>query len=265
MTDEANDREHHTVATAAAFVEIVQALVDDFDVIDVLTGLTTRSVELLHASAAGILLADPAGNLRVTASSSEQVGLLELFQIQNERGPSLDCFTTGAVVMHAALDQPSPWPEFAAESVAAGFPSVFAVPMRLKTNTLGCLNLFMTEAVELTRSDIALAQALADVATIAIIQDQATRDAALREGTLQNALTSRVVIEQAKGMIGERLDVDMDTAFSRLRTYARHTNGRLSDVAAAVAAGTLTVAAVNAATLPPPPPRGHRSAREPRS
>jgi len=254
VNDNTDDRERHTMSTAAAFVEIVEALVNDFDVIDVLTGLATRSVELLHASAAGILLAAPDGRLRVTAASSEQVELLELFQIQNEQGPCLDCFTTGAVVMHVALDQGSPWPEFAAESVAAGFPSVFAVPLRLKSTTLGCLNLFMAESVVLTRGDVALAQALADVATIAIIQDQATRDAAVREGTLQNALTSRIMIEQAKGMIAERLNIDMDTAFSRLRGYARHTNRRLSEVAAGVATGVLTIAAVNSLVRPPSPP-----------
>ncbi|MCU1393073.1 MAG: transcriptional regulator [Ilumatobacteraceae bacterium] len=255
MTNDAQRRDDHTTSTAAAFVEIVAALVDDFDVIDVLTGLATRSIELLNASAAGILLADPAGNLIVTAASTDQIGLLELFQIQNEQGPCLDCFTTGAQVMHPSLDRGSPWPEFARESVAAGFPSVYAVPLRLKNTVIGCLNLFMTEAVVLSRGDIALAQALADVATIAIIQDQATRDAAIRESSLQNALTSRVVIEQAKGMIAERLNVDMDTAFGRLRAYARHTNQRLSDVAMSVANGTTTIAAINTAARPPAPPR----------
>ncbi len=254
MTDNSHDHEDHTIAAAAAFVEIVEALVDDFDVIDVLTGLATRSVELLHASAAGILLAEPAGNLFVAAASSERIGLLELFQIQNEQGPCLDCYTSGAIVMHAMLDQASPWPGFAAESVAAGFPSVFAVPLRLKNTTLGCLNLFMTESVVLTRSDIALAQALAHVATIAIVADHASRDAAVREGTLQNALTSRIAIEQAKGMIAERLSVDMDTAFSRLRAHARNTNRRLSDVAAAVATGSLSVAEVNGSVRSPASP-----------
>ncbi len=131
---------------------------------------------------------------------------------------------------------------------------MFAVPLRLKSSTIGCLNLFMSESVVLSRSDIVLAHALADVATIVIIQDQTARDAAQREGSLQNALTSRIAIEQAKGMIAERFSVDMNTAFGRLRTYARRTNQRLSDVAAAVASGDLTISAVNGATIPPPPP-----------
>ena len=196
--------------TAVTFVEIVDTLVDDFDVIDVLTVLTSRSVELLAAAAAGILLADTTGQLRVMAASTEQVELLELFQIQNDEGPCLDCFNTGAVVVHDNLDAASPWPQFAAESVRAGFPSVCAVPLRLKAVILGCLNLFMSAPISLAAADVALAQALADVASIAIIQDQATREAAIREGQLQHALNSRIAIEQAKGMIAERGSVDMD-------------------------------------------------------
>lgn len=252
MIDDVQQRhDDDRLSTAAAFVEIVEALVTDFDVIDVLTGVAQRSVELLNASASGILLADPSGSLRVTAASSEQIGVLELFQIQHRQGPCFDCFTTGLAVMNASLDVASPWPEFARESVAAGYPSVYAVPLRLQNTTLGCLNLFMTESVVLSPSDIGLAQALADVATIVIIQDQATRDAAVREGSLQHALTSRLGIEQAKGMMAERLNIDMDTAFSRLRAYARHTNQRLSDVAGAVSSGSISVAAINK-TAPPP-------------
>ncbi|MCU1397888.1 MAG: hypothetical protein JWN62_997 [Acidimicrobiales bacterium] len=262
MTDNDQRRQDaDRTSTAAAFVEIVEALVTNFDVIDVLTGVAERSVELLNASAAGILLADASGSLTVAAASSEQVGVLELFQIQNRQGPCFDCFTTGVAVMNAWLDMASPWPDFARESVAAGYPSVYAVPLRLQNNILGCLNLFMTESVVLTPSDIALAQALADVATIVIIQDQATRDAALREGTLQHALTSRLAIEQAKGMMAERLNIDMDTAFSRLRAYARHTNQRLSDVATTVASGTISIATINKSARPPTPPAAAAATR----
>lgn len=240
-------QDHDRISTAEAFVEIVKALVNELDVIEVLTGVAQRSVELLNASASGILLADDTGSATVTAASSEQAGVLELFQIQNRQGPCFDCLTTGVAVMHAALDVTSPWPEFARESVAAGYPSVYAVPLRLHNNTLGCLNLFMTESVVLTPSDIALAQALADVATIVIIQDQATRHAAVREGTLQHALTSRLVIEQAKGMMAERRNIDMDVAFSQLRAYARHTNQRLSEVAAGVSSGSISIATIDKA------------------
>ena len=224
VTPVADDAERRALnrqaLTATTFVEIVDTLVDDFDVIEVLTLLTSRSVELLEAAAAGILLADSEGQLRVIGASTEQVGLLELFQIQNDEGPCLDCYNTGAVVRSSSLDEISPWPRFAQESVRAGLPSVCAVPLRLKDLILGCLNLFMSEPIGLSDSEILLAQALADVASIAIVQDQATRQAAIREGHLQHALTSRISIEQAKGMISERGHVDMDEAFNRLRSYA---------------------------------------------
>jgi GAF domain-containing protein len=227
--------------TATTFVEIVDTLVDDFDVIDVLTHLTSRCVELLQAAAAGILLADTNGQLRVIGASTEQVGLLELFQIQNDEGPCLDSYRTGAVVFDASLDADSAWPRFAEESVRCGYPSVCAVPLRLKSLTLGCLNLFMSEPVALSDAERSLAQALADVASIAIVQDQATREAAIRQGHLQHALTSRISIEQAKGMIAERAGVDMDDAFTRLRTYARSNNRLLTEVAESVVAGTIGI------------------------
>jgi GAF domain-containing protein len=238
--------------TATTFVEIVDTLVDDFDVIDVLTVLTARCVELLEAAAAGILLADAAGHLRVLAASTEQIELLELFQIQNDQGPCLECYNTGKVVMNANLTGSSAWPQFAAESVGFGFPSVCAVPLRLKSTILGCLNLFMSEPVALSDGDIALAQALADVASIAIIQDQVTRDAAIREGHLQHALTSRIAIEQAKGMIAERGGVDMDTAFARLRTFARSNNRGLTEVAQSLVDGSASIDSITARRATPP-------------
>jgi GAF domain-containing protein len=227
--------------TATALVEIVDTLVSDFDVIDVLTVLTARCVELLEAAAAGILLADNTGRLRVIGASTEQIQLLELFQIQNDEGPCLDCFKTGKVVLNDHLDTDSTWPQFAAESVRAGFPSVCAVPLRINDVILGCLNLFMSEPVRLSDADVAIAQALADVAGIAIMQDQAIRDAAIRERQLQHALNSRIAIEQAKGMIAEHDGVDMDDAFSRLRAIARTHDRRLTETAQALVAGTVTI------------------------
>ena len=234
--------------TSATFVEIVDTLVDNFDVIEVLTLLTSRSVELLGAAAAGILLADERGQLRVIGASTEEVQLLELFQIQNAEGPCLDCYRTGALVRKDDLEGETSWPQFAAESVRSGYTSVCAVPLRLRELTLGCLNLFMSGPAGLPDSEIALAQALADVATIAILQDQAARQAAVREGHLQHALISRVVIEQAKGMIAERTGVDMDEAFNRLRSYARNHNRGLTGVAEDMVGGTLSVDAVSLRT-----------------
>jgi GAF domain-containing protein len=242
--------------TATTFVEIVDALVGDFDVIEVLTLLTSRCVELLAAGAAGILVVDRDGHLRVVGASTEQVELLELFQIQNDEGPCLDCFRTGQVVVHSDLETVSPWPRFSAECTRVGYASVCAVPLRLKDHTLGCLNMFMSEPGGLADNDVAVAQALADLASIAIIQDQAIRDAAIREGHLQHALNSRIVIEQAKGMIAEGRTVDMDEAFSRLRTFARNNNRRLTEVAEALVAGTMSVNAIRP-DRPPPPRSSH--------
>lgn len=242
--------------TATTFVELVDTLVDNFDVIEVLTVLTARTVDLLAAAAAGILLADEQGHLRVMAASTEQIQLLELFQLQNDEGPCLDAYHSGTVVAHADLSAASPWPKFAAECVRAGYPSVCAIPMRLKERVLGCLNLFIATADALPETDIALARALADVASIAIVQDQATRLAAIREGHLQNALTSRIKIEQAKGMIAEYARVDMDQAFNRLRTHARDNNLGLTAVAEAIVSGALAIESVAGHRKPRVPPPG---------
>ncbi|MGZ8714852.1 MAG: ANTAR domain-containing protein [Mycobacterium sp.] len=238
--------------TATTFVEIVDTLVDDFDVIEVLTVLTSRSVDLLEAAAAGILLADDDRHLRVIGASTEQVGLLELFQIQNDEGPCLDCFHTGAVVLKADLRTDSQWPNFAAESIRLGFPSVCAVPLRLKDLVLGCLNLFMSDVVPLSDGEVAIAQALADVASIAIVQAQATRQAVVREDQLQHALNSRIAIEQAKGMIAERGGLDMDDSFARLRSFARNNNRGLTEVAEALVTGALPIDRVSAGRPPSP-------------
>lgn len=237
--------------TAATFVEMVDTLVDDFDVIDLLTILAARSVELLEVAAAGILLADNQGRLRVMAASSEQVQLLELFQLQNDEGPCLECFTTGTAVVEPDLANSPRWPLFTPECVEAGFLSVCAVPLRLRSVVLGCLNLFMSNPTLLPEPEIVLARALADVASIAIVQDQSTRLAAIREGQLQHALTSRIAIEQAKGMIAERFGLDMDAAFSRLRTYARNNNRGLTEVADSLVAGRDRLEQF---ANPPPPP-----------
>jgi GAF domain-containing protein len=243
---------------ASAFVELVDSLVDDFDVIDVLTVLTTRCVELLGAAAAGILLADGQGTLRVIGASNEQAHLLELLQLQNDQGPCLDSYRRGAIVSNGDMGAGSPWPEFAVVSVAAGYPSVCAIPMRFRSFTMGCLNLFMSQPIVLPDDDVSLAQALAHVASIAIAQDQTIRESALRESHLQHALESRIVIEQAKGMIAAQSSVDMDSAFTMLRAHARNNNLRLTDVAKAVIAGTTTIRSTRSTVRPAKPPPSTR-------
>jgi GAF domain-containing protein len=224
-------------------VQLADTLVDGFDVIDVLTVLATQCVDVLGADAAGILLADHDGVLNVVAASSERVRLLELFQIQNEEGPCHECLTTGRAVVTDDLAGTDTWGRFAAEAVAAGYRSVHALPLRLRDHIIGALNVFLSGTDEVTPEELAVSQALADVATIAILQDTQLREAQVVTAQLQNALDSRVAIEQAKGVVAERMGLDMDGAFAWLRGYARDNNVTLSGVAADVVAGTLRVEA----------------------
>jgi GAF domain-containing protein len=214
------------------FVGLADTMVADFDVIDFLHMLTDRSVRLLTASAAGVVLADPRGALRVAAASSEAAELVELFQIQNDEGPCLDCFRTGRPVSATGLAAlGARWPRFAAAAAQAGFDAVEALPMRLRDQVIGALNLFRAGPGPFDPADLRIAQALADVATIGLLQEQYVRRSEALAEQLQTALNSRVIIEQAKGKLAERLGTDMDHAFGLLREYARNTNQQLTDVA----------------------------------
>jgi len=225
-------------------VQLADSLVDEFDIIELLTLLSHRCVELFGAGAAGILLGDQRGTLQVVAASTEQARLLELFQLQNDEGPCLECFSTGKAVVSGDLSIADKWPLFRAEALAAGYVSVQAFPLRLREVVIGTLNIFMESQVALASEDLELCQALADVATIAILQNQAAKEAHDINGQLQRALDSRIAIEQAKGVLAERLQVDMAEAFALLRHYARDNNRQLSQIAAAVVAGTLTASAL---------------------
>ncbi len=228
------------VLLAETFLQLADTIVDDFDVIELLTMLSGRCVDLLDAAATGILLADIDGTLQVVAASDEKANLLELFQIQNEEGPCFDAFHSGNAVIHGDLGAESPWPSFAPRAIEAGLPSVHAFPMRLRDKVVGTLNLFMAKVGVLSDADVAVAQALAHAATIALLQNRAADDAHQLTAQLQGALNSRVTIEQAKGAIAERAGVGMDEAFKRLRSYARDRNKKLTDVAEGVVARSLT-------------------------
>jgi transcriptional regulator with GAF, ATPase, and Fis domain len=214
------------------FIELADTMVADFDVIDFLHMLTDRSVRLLAADAAGVVLADPRGELRVAAASSEEAGLLELFQLQNDEGPCLECFRTGLAVTATDLVGMAPqWPRFAEAAARAGFTTVEALPMRLRDQVIGALNLFRAKPGPFDPADLRIGQALADVATIGLLHERNVRRRETVAEQLQGALNSRVVIEQAKGKLAERLSIDMDRAFKMLRDYARNSNQHLTDVA----------------------------------
>jgi GAF domain-containing protein len=230
---------------AKTLVELADTLVADFDVVDLLTRLADRCVDVLDVGAAGLMLAAPDGGLRVMASSSDTMRVLELFELQAEEGPCLDCYRTGQPVVNQDLEAANGrWPRFAAEVLASGFHSVHALPMRLRGTVIGALNLFHIEPGEMRHADLDAAQAFADVATIAILQHRAALEAQVLNEQLNHALNSRVIIEQAKGMVAEREGLDMEHAFATLRHYARNHNLRLVDVATDVIGGTLAASAL---------------------
>jgi GAF domain-containing protein len=221
-------------------VELADNLVDDYDVIDVLTVLSDRCVEAIDVDAAGVMLAWPGGELQFVASSSESMRVLELFQIQADEGPCVDCYRDGqAIVNHVLQEHDDRWPRFSPKALEHGFLVVNCVPMRLRGRTIGALNLFRSHAGLLTPDDVVVAKGLADVATIAILQHQSSLNANTLNEQLSSALNSRVIIEQAKGMIRQATDSDMDEAFDRMRHHARNHNEGLTDVAVAIVAATI--------------------------
>src|ERR1700722_1538188 len=247
------------------FVELTDTLVAGFDVIDFLHVLTNRSVQLLDVSAAGLLLADPRGELRVVAASSQAARLLELFQLQNDQGPCLDCFRSGRPVQAADLTAAAQrWPRFAPAAREAGFAAVQALPMRLREQVIGALNLFGAVPGALPPADVRVGQALADVATIRLLHERSMRHSDTLNEQLQTALNSRVIIEQAKGKLAERLGLDMDQAFTLLRDFARNRNRRLSDLAQAFIDGSETLTSLPPATVHQPLPGTGQAGHQPR-
>jgi transcriptional regulator with GAF, ATPase, and Fis domain len=239
-------------ALADIFVTLADALVDDYEVVDLLDQLVRGCVEILGVSAAGLLLDDQQGNLTLVASSSENTRVLEVFQLQNDEGPCLDCFRTGAPVNspNLHLDR-ARWPRFVPAAMEAGFWAVSAVPLRLRAQTIGTLNMFHIRALPIDPSELRLAQALADVATIGILQHRATHRSSQLAEQLQNALNSRIVIEQAKGVIAGHHSITMEAAFAALRRHSQNHNLKLTDVARSVVNGTLPVNALSSIGEPP--------------
>jgi GAF domain-containing protein len=236
-------------------VTLADTLVDDYDIIDLLDQLVGHSVQLLAADAAGILLADLREQLRPVAVSSEDAETMELLQLQSDEGPCLEAYRGAVQVRIPDLTQAAArWPKFVAAARGGAFASVHAIPLRLRGEAIGALNLFHREVGALPDADLALAQALADVATIGILQERAIRRGEELNEQLQTALHSRVVIEQAKGVVAQHLGVGMDAAFDRLRRYSRGNNLRLAQVARQLVERELDLAVLNS-------PLVHRAAR----
>jgi GAF domain-containing protein len=228
------------------FVALADSLVADYDVVELLEGLVQSCVDLLDVDQGGLLLIDQRGHLQVVAASSEATRLVELLQLQSEEGPCLECVATGTPVTVPDLSsQRERWPTFAPAAISLGFSAVHALPLRLRDDTIGGLNLFTTGArASLDGDDLRIAQALADVATIGILQQRSISRSSLLAEQLQTALNSRIVVEQAKGVLAEHGKLDMPRSFQRLRGYARAHNQKLSDVAARLVQGKLSADAV---------------------
>jgi hypothetical protein len=249
------EREERVVET---FIILADTLVDTYDLIDFMQTLAERCVELLNVTSAGIMLADPNGKLRHIACSSEQMRLVELLELQLAEGPCFDAYNDQAAVRCDSLhNAEARWPQFAPHARKGGFEAVSAVPMRLRSEVIGALNLFSSQNAAMTHQDLALAQAMADIATIGILQERAIHDSLAFSAQLEVALESRIVIEQAKGIVAERDRVSVDDAFQLIRRFARHHNRLLSDTARQIIAGALSTQALTAPGSQPeaPPPK----------
>jgi len=227
---------------AGVFGDIAEALLEDnVDLIDVLDQLLVACLGIVEIDAAAVVIDDQKGHLVPVASSSEEAGMLELFQLQMDQGPCLDAIREEVLVTSADLERDHErWPAFCDAALEIGYHSVMAVPMRMNGKTIGGLNMFSNAAGELSDNRRRLGQALAHLATLAIFHQQSARRSAELADQLQHALNSRVVIEQAKGVIAERFGVSMEVAFDRIRRYARNHNRKLGEVAAAVIRGEIT-------------------------
>ena len=235
MTDDSVSSRPRDTLLARRFVTLADTLVDDYDVVDLLDRLVADCVDLLDVTAAGILLSDQRGNLQLMASSSEESRVLELFQLEDREGPCLEAISTSSpVAVTDVSEMGRRWPRFAVAARAAGYTSVHAFPMRLRKETIGALNLFSSKPSSIGENDQLIAQALADIATIGILQQRSLHRASLVAEQLQVALNTRIVVEQAKGVLAEFAGVGMSAAFEALRSYARGSNQKIGVVADAL-------------------------------
>jgi transcriptional regulator with GAF, ATPase, and Fis domain len=239
------------------FVEVADSLIDDFDLIDFLQQLSLRCMELLDVAAVGVLLADIHGNLQTIAASDEHTRLLELFATHYDQGPCVECYRSGEPRTNIKLTDAhanTRWPQFAPRAAATGFVTANALPLRLRGQIIGALGLFQTDPAPLSPQDIVLAQALADVATIAILQQRTTAHSEVERIQLQHALTSRIVLEQVKGILAERWHVTVDQAYATLHAYTRTHHHQLAQLAREIADDTFDTIVI---PQPQPPTPGN--------
>jgi len=243
----ADGRDAHGEASREAvlvdtFAALADSLVAGFDVIELLQTLVETCSRVLDVDEAGILLADEDGDLEVVASTSESSTLVETMQLDARSGPCWTSFATAAPVSLPDVDvDRERWPEFVEVAREQGFRSAHAVPLRLRGTVIGTLNLLRSSVGELNDRDVRVAQALADVATIGILQERTLRESAVVQQQLQGALDTRVVIEQAKGVVAHVRGVSTDEAFVLIRRHARENRLKLADVASQLVERRLTL------------------------
>ncbi|MCU1551654.1 MAG: hypothetical protein JWR36_2214 [Glaciihabitans sp.] len=227
----------------AAFVTLADTLTEDYDVVDLLHTLVEECTAIFGTEAGGLMLVDPEGRLQLVASTSEQVELVEIMQLNAGSGPCVDCYETGQRVAVADIEASGDrWPAFREEALRQGFRSIHATPMKLRGRIIGTLNLLGTSVGFLSDIDADAAQALSDVATIGILQERVIRESGIVADQLHRALDSRILIEQAKGVLSETASMTMDEAFAAMRTYARSHNYRLRAVAQQIVDRSLDLA-----------------------
>lgn len=230
---------------SAAFVKLADTLIDGYDIVDLLQNLVEECTDILDTDAGGLMIADAAGELQLIASTSESADLVEVLQLSAGAGPCVDCFVSGKrVTVGDIAASGEQWPAFKAAALGQGYRSVHATPLRLRGIVLGTMNLFSSKVGELNEADISVAQALADVATIGILQARTIHDSGILAEQLQRALQSRILIEQAKGAVAQIASISPDHGFAVLRKYARTNNLTLSAVCEGVLDRTLDIAGV---------------------
>jgi GAF domain-containing protein len=241
------DQQSREQKVSSAFVTVADTLIDDYDMVDLLHTLVEVCADILDTDAGGLMLSSANGQLQLVASTSESADLVEILQLDAGEGPCVDCFRTGrSVTVGDIAESGSRWPAFREAALGQGFQSVHATPLRLRGTVLGAMNLFSSTVGELNAADIAVAQALADVATIGIIQERSIRDSGILAEQLQRALQSRVLVEQAKGAVSQQASISPEEAFAALRKFARDNNLSLSKVCERVMARTLDISNLTA-------------------
>ena len=224
------------------FAKLADTLVVGYDVVDLLQMLVDSCRDLLGSTAAGILLADDIGELELVASTSESSRLVEMMQLGAEAGPCIESYFSGQPVLVPDIrESPPEWERFRQSALEQGFGAAYALPLRLRETTIGTLNLFQNAARAMSDEDLTAAQAFADVATIGILHERSLRESDVIRQQLQNALNSRILIEQAKGVIAQRNTVSMDEAFTLLRSYARNNQRGIAEVAADLVGRRLSI------------------------